>query len=207
MKNKKRENLIIKAIDIFVKKGIYDTTMTDIANNANVDRRTLYRYFESKNHLIVEVVVYALRIGNQFQDDLAAKQVGNGLNRFINFHYDLVNETTHHDFIKLITDFDRLKELKLAEIDQDLVNDYINEAMHSFKLKEKILAEGVADGSIKQIDTVEAARTIHNIVWAVLQKQHTSSEYIHQRLEVDFGVIIKQQLEMYKEYLKGGYPK
>jgi AcrR family transcriptional regulator len=202
-KTDKRQNLVRTAANVFVEKGIQNATMTDVAKEAGVDRRTIYRYFENKNNLVVECVIFALKIGNEIQDRLVEKQSGNGLEKFLNFQYDLVKEEDHHDFIKLVTDFDRLQEVRFNDLDETLITTYIKEASHSFNINQQLLSEGVADGSIKNIDTAEVAKTIHNVIWAVLQKQHFANEYLHNKLEVDFSDIIKGQLEMYEDYLKG----
>jgi len=199
----KRSSIIKKAANVFVEKGIHNTTMADVAKSCEVDRRTLYRYFDNKSVLVLESVIYALRVGNVLQDDLAKAQTGNGLERFMGFHYALISAPDKYDFVKLVTDFDRNQELHFTDIDEELLKEYVIEATHSFNLKEQILSEGVKDGSIKQINTTLVAKTIHNIIWAVLQKQHFANEYLHEQLEVDFKEVICNQLEMYEDYLKG----
>ncbi|MDF2819673.1 MAG: transcriptional regulator TetR family [Clostridiales bacterium] len=66
MKGSKKENLIqfnkqnilLTARKLFVEKGVYQTTMDDIAREANYSKSTIYVYFKSKdeiyNHIVYE---------------------------------------------------------------------------------------------------------------------------------------------------------
>lgn len=51
-----KKKLLKAAITCFVSKGIQGTTIEDIANAANVTRRTVYRYYNGKNELIAAVI-------------------------------------------------------------------------------------------------------------------------------------------------------
>jgi AcrR family transcriptional regulator len=48
--------LLKSAIDCFITKGIKSTTIEDIANVANVTRRTVYRYFNGKSDIIAALI-------------------------------------------------------------------------------------------------------------------------------------------------------
>ena len=50
-----KKKLLKAAITCFVSKGIQGTTIEDIANAANVTRRTVYRYYNGKNELVAAV--------------------------------------------------------------------------------------------------------------------------------------------------------
>ena len=57
MENHKTRDQFIEAAKIlFVKKGYDETTMIDIAEEANLSRRTLYAYFESKVEVFQAVI-------------------------------------------------------------------------------------------------------------------------------------------------------
>lgn len=53
---KTRDQLIVAAKQLFIKKGYDDTTMTDIAIESGLSRRTLYTYFESKVEIYQAVI-------------------------------------------------------------------------------------------------------------------------------------------------------
>jgi mycofactocin system transcriptional regulator len=47
-----REELARVAVDLFARKGFEETTLEDVADAVGVGRRTLFRYFASKNDLV-----------------------------------------------------------------------------------------------------------------------------------------------------------
>jgi AcrR family transcriptional regulator len=44
------------AIDIFLKEGFYKTTMDDLASQLRISKKTIYKYFPSKETLVKEVI-------------------------------------------------------------------------------------------------------------------------------------------------------
>ncbi|MDE5968786.1 MAG: TetR/AcrR family transcriptional regulator [Muribaculaceae bacterium] len=56
MSNRTREKLIEVARHLFIRKGIENTTMVDIANASEKGRRTIYTYFKSKRAIYEAVI-------------------------------------------------------------------------------------------------------------------------------------------------------
>lgn len=57
----KKNYLIEKCYECFVKNGIENTSTRDFCAAANANANTLYYYFESKNHIFIECVNYGYR--------------------------------------------------------------------------------------------------------------------------------------------------
>src|SRR5215467_14150395 len=51
----KREAILSAALELFVERGFYGTTVPEIAERAGVGAGTIYRYFESKEALVNEL--------------------------------------------------------------------------------------------------------------------------------------------------------
>jgi AcrR family transcriptional regulator len=51
----KREAIMAAALDLFVERGFYGTTVPEIAEHADVGAGTIYRHFESKEALVNEL--------------------------------------------------------------------------------------------------------------------------------------------------------
>jgi AcrR family transcriptional regulator len=51
----KREQIMTAALELFVERGFYGTTVPEIADRAQVGAGTIYRYFESKEALVNEL--------------------------------------------------------------------------------------------------------------------------------------------------------
>ena len=55
-KEQRRQLIILKALELFVKKGYSDTKIGDIAKAANMSMGLMFHYFESKEQLYEELV-------------------------------------------------------------------------------------------------------------------------------------------------------
>lgn len=55
-KEQRRQLILMKSLDLFVKKGYSETTVGDIAKAANMSSGLLFHYFESKEQLYEELV-------------------------------------------------------------------------------------------------------------------------------------------------------
>ncbi|MCJ8313927.1 MAG: TetR/AcrR family transcriptional regulator [Saccharospirillaceae bacterium] len=60
-KRSKRQILLTKAEEIFRTKGIASTSMIDIAKIAEVERRTLYNYYNNKEEMAIDIQIEYLR--------------------------------------------------------------------------------------------------------------------------------------------------
>lgn len=59
-----RQRMIDVAVELFLEQGYDDTTMEQIAEHAEVGTSTLYRYFPSKDLLILDRLVQSLALGD-----------------------------------------------------------------------------------------------------------------------------------------------
>lgn len=57
---KKRRDILEGAKDLFIKKGIEQTSMQMIADSASITRRSLYNYYESKDLIAVDIQILNL---------------------------------------------------------------------------------------------------------------------------------------------------
>lgn len=142
-----RQRILEEAEKQFIQQGIASVQMTDIAAAANINRRTLYRYFPSKDELAFEIEIMVMK---QIQDYLAI-DIGDteGMNGFDKltayfFHVDL---DQIKEQIKFTAEFDRYfqgnypnPELERSFI--DVLNPEHDPMYHYIR-------EGTQDGSIR----------------------------------------------------------
>lgn len=57
-KNNSRELIIKSALSLFIYNGINQVTMTDIAKACSITTRNLYRYYESKEFIVIDCAYY-----------------------------------------------------------------------------------------------------------------------------------------------------
>jgi len=67
-KEQKMNNILEAALSLFMEYGVQKVSMAEIAKKAKVSQVTIYNYFESKDKLVNEVIVYYVdKIGYEYE--------------------------------------------------------------------------------------------------------------------------------------------
>ena len=145
----KKDYIIEKCYECFVKNGIEKTTTRDFGIAADVNANTLYYYFTSKNEILIECVNYgysqlesaffdALKEFDQSSFDIFPRltQIGLDFAPKMRFLHQAVSSPAFEEyradqFNKVNAFYDRLgAELaKRFECPYELIKDYIHETM------------------------------------------------------------------------------
>lgn len=191
-----RKTTIIEAAEkVFFAKGFDNTTMDDIAEEAELSKGTLYLYFNSKEELYKEMAIKGLKILNSLFEN-AIKNEPDGLCKvrglgkaFVEFYQEHPN---HHD--ALLYDQVLIADGKTSgDIDRRLL-----------ELKQKnnrifieVLQAGIKDGSLrKDLDPVKTSLVLWGEVMGVLQLMRYKGTMIANL----FGVKDDEVLEYFFEF-------
>lgn len=84
----RRQDIMDAAEELFIRNGIENTTMNQIANRAEYTKKTLYTYFPSKDDIYVAIMLRAIDRHHQSYQD-AIDQAGTGYEKLYAFadHY------------------------------------------------------------------------------------------------------------------------
>jgi AcrR family transcriptional regulator len=145
----KKDYIIEKSYECFVKNGIENTTTRDFCAAAGVNANTLYYYFESKNSIMIECVDYgyrqlesalfdALKEFDKSSFDIFPRLAKIGLDYALQMRFlhqavssPAYEEHRENQFKKVNAFYDKLGE-KLAErfeCPYEIIKDYIHEIM------------------------------------------------------------------------------
>ena len=93
--SKTRQKLVDVARQLFVKNGIANTTMNDIAVASGKGRRTLYTYFKSKEDIYYAVIESELERLSDKLDEVAARKMRpqDKIIELIYTHLNMIRET------------------------------------------------------------------------------------------------------------------
>ena len=69
-----REKIIDKAGDMFLKFGFKSVTMDDISSEMGISKKTIYKYFDNKDHLVDETVTYVHMAIDKLIEDIISKK-------------------------------------------------------------------------------------------------------------------------------------
>lgn len=68
-----REKIIDKSGDMFLSFGFKSVTMDDIAGEMGISKKTIYKYFNNKDHLVDETVAYVQQTIDTVIEDITNK--------------------------------------------------------------------------------------------------------------------------------------
>ena len=202
-----REKILKNAKDLFMKKGYGAVNMELIAGSSGLSRRTLYRYFKSREQLAFLVVINILSDFNSFYTELFTKLEGNGITRLESFLHEIISHIGKNlDVMKFFGEFDfTFDDKNEKEPDSRIMNQFYNVSLRPEKIIGEIITSGIDDGSID--DTINAdltVATITNVLWSFGQRIAIRSEHIKNEVHIDAFDLIRHQAALYIKALKKG---
>ncbi len=155
-KEQRKQDIIEAAERIFFTKGFEDSTMDDIAEEAELSKGTLYLYFKSKEQLYLEIMLRGEQIMNSLFKKASEKvdtgleksyAIGRAYQEFRKNHYDYFNAMIYFNIKEDNLDEEDLVAMKLHKER----NDGLNMLIASLQC-------GVDDGSVHpEIDPVKTS--------------------------------------------------
>lgn len=141
------EKIVDASKKLFSEQGFAATRMKEIAALAKINRRTLYRYFPTKEELIFHIYIEAMEQLHNYLNSVA-KNVG-GENGFEQFHHYLtmIDIEVMRPFLHFTAQFD-------SRMIDSLSEEKVGEKLRSIDEPKNyilydIICEGILDGSIR----------------------------------------------------------
>ena len=156
LKNKRFEKAIEVSAQLFLKNGIENVKMTDIADECGIGVATLYRYFGTKNGITIAAMTYMWNELNKmfsdiFESDVFLSQSGikqiNDLMRMFAVLYQ-----AHPAFMRLLAEFDLM--LSSGDIPKKELKDYEKSIINFYPVFERSYMTGISDGTVREIPDV-----------------------------------------------------
>lgn len=204
-KCKKIEHVLNTAEEEFINTGFQNSKMSQIANKAGVSRRTLYRYFPSKDLLAFEI---EFRIFSKILDELkmySDSVSGTGYEKtekLLNHFYNLTLK--YQDYIKFTAEFDHYY---IGEYPHpDYSNRIRNYLIKIQSLIAQLTEEGIEDGSIRNdIDLNITYKMITNAGMSLAQRLSLRGSNIEKEQNIDQREIAHEFLKMSLYYIKSSH--
>lgn len=140
-----KQIIVSKAVDLFIKEGISNVTMSDIAKHIGVGEATLYRYFGRKQNI---VLLGAVTLWDSLCEEYLKDSDGmTGYERMESFYFAFLKAYQEkREYYGFIYEFDVL--LINEKLDKDLLMEYEKLLNRLGDVWKKIYEQGVADKSI-----------------------------------------------------------
>jgi TetR/AcrR family transcriptional regulator len=168
--NKKQQTRArIKSIGAkrFIEAGLRETMIIDIAKEVGIDRRTIYRYYASKELLLIEICADYLNDFVNKVEEISCKHCKNGFGKvehLLNQYFKLLREEP--DVILFLGMIDTSVGQHIYELEMYKELDKHGERLDRFL--SEVIEEGQKDGSINsRLEPLEYAVTINNSLVAL----------------------------------------
>lgn len=204
IRQKKRNLILNESMDFVVSRGISNITFTDIAQHLGIERKTIYRYYSSKESIIVDIAYLLVTEMNEIYMETSNKVLQNEEKfssiELIKYTLNLIVleiEKNQEKFI-FINDFD----VFLHNLDHDS-EDYMRyqEIITNFKSDHHYLKyaieKGLSNGEIKcrDYDSQELIemfeQSFHSYLSRILVKRHESKRYKLANIEIFIDILTR----------------
>ncbi|QUI21401.1 TetR/AcrR family transcriptional regulator [Vallitalea pronyensis] len=159
----RRKGIIDSAERLFERKGYEQTTMDEIAKEAEFTKKTIYKYFVSKQEIYYEIAYRAFKALKEYTDDIVLFLDMNGYDKMAVFaerYLEFLNKHTLYSNIMLEMNPKPVQlnpeEKKIFQQTEDIADKiiFVN-----------IVEEGIKDGSIR---TTKTAYEMNFMIWGAI---------------------------------------
>jgi AcrR family transcriptional regulator len=186
------QQIVEAAVAVFVRSGISNARMEDIANEAGLSKGTLYLYFDSKDALIEAILDSFMDRELAYAQELLEGDGTTALEK-VNRFADLV-----------VQDLEQLKELASLYMEflslatrEESVRTIVQRPFHDFmEIFMGIVRQGIEKGEFRPVDPMAAALTIGTLI------DGTILLWIYDPEIVDLGGQIKASLALLMDGLQ-----
>lgn len=188
---------------LFSEKGIESISMNEIAKHSEIGVASLYRYFETKEELVVATGLYAWSIEFEILKKVLSSvdEKANGFEK-LKFLLESFSEffSSNGPFFRFIYYFDAF--VKREKISQKSLQLYESRIMDVQYLVERIIREGREDGSItfgggknsdlQSYSDEEIYFTVMHSIFSLMQKLSLAGDM----LQIDLKIRPEKQIDM-----------
>lgn len=195
-----RKQILDRARQVFLEYGLFDSSMEDIASLSGIARRTVYRYFDSKEDIAFEVACEILNDLNRYQERIFKSLRGRGIEKFRVFLDKFVRYLgAHVDIMKFMGEFDFYFKDGSSFVPKENTKARYDILIHeSNGMLAEILEAGIGDGSMKDaIDIDLSVFTISNILWGFGQRLAARKEQLKAEYRINPMKLVYYQIELY----------
>jgi AcrR family transcriptional regulator len=200
-RNKRREDIIQGAQQLFLERGLSSVTLKDVVDFCGISKVTLYKYFRSLDEIIFEVQINVLSAFWRVVT-LHYPEGASGYEKFRQLLEHMISASEQHaSYVRFIAMFDAF--YRESYVNAELENRYISFLRGDTHPFYALLDEGITDGSIRSdIDINVLTFTLSNVVIATLQRMTVRGKLLHLDQGVEPAFILQHMMDMVLTYLK-----
>lgn len=204
-KEKRKEEVVLAAVEVFKEKGIENAKMTDVADKAQVGVASVYRYFKTKLDLAIDAAtmlwkeeineLYSSYSNEDFIKLRGLERVKSILEVFLYLYKN------QQDFLTFIHEFDNY--IVREQVSGDKLINYEKSIIDLKTVMLEAMKAGKTDGSIlREVNGNEFYNTITHTLMSLCQKLLLRGRILKSDEEVEGEVQIKLIIDMAVRYLE-----
>jgi len=180
-KARTRSAIVDAAQEAFLLNGYHKTDMNHIAEIVGIDKRTIYRYFKSKEALAFVIWQNVLTYVEEYADGAEGSTGYERLKNILHRYTDNMEQNTN--ILRFLGEFDHVFSGEYPHIKE--AEQFVEHIIKSENRILKAIEDGVKDGSIRSdIDVSLTAFTVANLMIAmgervVIREIHLKAEHGH----------------------------
>lgn len=186
----------------FLKNGFKDTYLIDIAKEIKIDRRTIYRHFESKEILILELVYDVYNDFAMYLQEVDFSECNEALSKIGNLfdkYYDYMKKNP--EFLTITSMLDRNLSIETRNVIEH--DKYIKSVEIPDLILMDLLKEGKVDKSIKpNIDANIVAVTINNSLLSLASRIASHKDHLDMEQSLDSWIMLETQAKLFLHAIK-----
>lgn len=205
LKEGRKEEVILAAMEVFKQKGIDNTKMTDVAKQAQIGVASVYRYFKTKLDLTIEVamMVWQQEINELYaryeEKSLAADNGLRSVESILTVFVELFEN--HPDFLKFIHEFDVY--MVREQVEKEKLEIYESCIIDLKRILMEAIEKGVSDQSIRRdIDAEAYYYTTTHALMSLAQKLLMRGHILNSDSAVGNHNQIEMLIRMSVEFLR-----
>lgn len=191
----KKNDIIDAAEKVFFEKGIKQATMDEVAKTAEFSKRTIYVYFESKEHLYHEIMLRAFKtLDAMITESFEKRLPTNGINRIKLLGQTLIEFIKNYPkYFKAIVDYEN-QENDFYSRNQTIIDCY-QEGEKSFSHLKDAIQEGINDGSITtDVDVTTTAIILWTNMIGIFNIISKKEKYLQRYHQCDTSSLVDEAI-------------
>jgi AcrR family transcriptional regulator len=182
-KQKSRQRILDAAREVFFRDGFMAANLDEVASLAGVAKGTLYRYFESKAELYVEVLAHN---GEIFKQRMREAVEGGGtsaqrVQRASKFYFD--HWVRNRDYFQIFWAIEN--QSVIGELPPGVLGQVSDLWAECIEIVAGIVADGVRDGEFVECDAWEVANILWTVANALIQTEKSATRRSLRRVPLE----------------------
>jgi AcrR family transcriptional regulator len=184
-----RKDSILKAAEkLFFRRGLDTITIEEIANEAELAKGTIYRYFKNKDELILTITLKAARIFNTIGEKLINQCTGTWDKISAALKAYQIFYTDYPDYFKLFIQWDNIKIDFNTIPERSIHAEYLKETNKIHENFLKIIKQGIEEKVIREIDDPKKTLFIFmTVIFGYFRTLVTRMDLIEKRFGYSFN--------------------